>query len=148
MTKIKAEILPFPALNPEDVTNFRQWVWNSRHINLFDPVVMSAPRTVMCRASEVTQRGDEPLVYIPLQPVLMYDSIAAKPGLTPRQEALALARIGGQVDKAAKATGFQETYFICRDDRVSNLCKAHGFTEVENVRVLKKVVKIGSNNVN
>lgn len=139
MKKINADVLPLSAMTEQDVTNFKQWVWNLRSINMFDPVVMSAPRTVMCCAG-----NDEPLLYVPLQPVLMFDAIAAKPGLTPRQEAMCLWKIGEKVDEVAKATGYQEIWFVCRDDRVSDICAAHGFEEIKNVRVLKRTIKIGT----
>lgn len=144
MTKIKAQLMPLSKMTEADVSNFKQWVWNLRHINMFQPKVMSAPRTIMCKASAVTEGGEEPLVYIPLQPVLMYDAIAAKPELDPKHEALALARIGQVVDETAKTLGFQEVFFICRDDRVSDLCAKHGFTEVSKVRVFKKTIEIGT----
>ena len=138
MTKIKAEILALKDLGEREIALFKEWVWRLRHINMFEPKVLAAPRTVMCKAYD--EKTGDPLLFMPLQPVLMYDAIASSPDLTPRQEALALARINQQVEEIAKTTGFQEIYFICRDDSVSDICARHGFEEIKNVRVLKKTI--------
>lgn len=137
MNKITASLLPVRAMTVDDLKLFREWVFKLLHINMFQPEVMKAPRMTMCRA----ENDEGPLLYIPLQSVLMYDAIAAKPGITPRQEALCLWKIGEVVDKAALDAGYREIYFICRDDRVSDICAKHGFVEVKNVRVLKRVVE-------
>ena len=94
---------------------------------MFDPAVVGYPKTVMLRAKS----EDENLLFIPLQSVLMYDSIAPKPGLSPRHEALALARIGQVVDQVAQDTGTREVFFFCRDNTVADLCAAHGYEETE-----------------
>ena len=134
MTKITADIMALCKVPLEDTKKFIRWVWNLRKINMFDMSVIGYPRTCMLRASD----GDGALLYMPLQPVLMYDSIAAKPGISPRQEALALSRIQQLVGSVAKDGGFGESYFMCRDDRVADIAAAHGFEELKNVRVLRQ----------
>jgi len=121
-------------MDEADKQQFIDWVWQMRHLNLFVPEVMSYPRTVVCKASA----GDEALAYIPLQSVLMYDSIAPKPGLSPRQEAMSLWRIGEAVDKAAQDSKHREVYFFCKDDRVADICSDHGFEEIRGVRLLRR----------
>jgi hypothetical protein len=134
MKKITAEVFPMSQMQQEDIDNFIGWAWNARHINLLDPEVLAYPRAVMCKASA----GDEPLLYIPIQPVLMFESIAPNPAITERQEALALWRIGEQVTKVMQDSGHAESYFVCSDDRVADLCAAHGYEEVKGVRLLKR----------
>ena len=138
MKKIKAVIKALKDLSQEDISNFKTWVWRLRTLNMFEPKVLAAPRTVMCKAE--TEDG-EALLYMPLQPVLMYDAIAPKEGLTPRQEAYSLFKINEAVEHMAKSIGYQELYFICRDDTVSDLCVRNGFTEIKNVRVVKKTIE-------
>jgi len=138
MTKIKAVIMAIKDMTKDDIDNFKDWVWKMRHINLFEPKVVSYPRTVMCKA----YTDDEALLYMPLQACLMYDSLAPKPDLSPRKEAFCLYKIVEQVDNIARDTGFGETYFICRDSRVSDIAAAHGFTEIKDVRILKRVVDL------
>jgi len=55
--------------------------------------------------------------------------------------ALALARFGEAVDEIAEGTGVREAWFICKDDNVANLCKAHGFEELLNFRVLRRKIE-------
>jgi len=137
MKKIKAEILPITEMSQQDIQIFIDWVWKMRHLNWFDPQVLSYPRTVMCRADN----GEEPLLYIPLQSVLMWDAIAPKPGLTPRQEAMCLWQIGEAVNQAMEATGHREAYFFTADDRVADICARHDFEELRGIRVLRRKAK-------
>ncbi len=136
MKTISAEMMPISAMSERDVHDFMDYVWHMKPLNMFDPNVIGYPRTVMLRAKS----EDENQLFIPLQSVLMYDSIAPKPGISPRQEALALARIGQVVDQAGRDTGIRETYFFCKDDRVADLCAKHGFEEIKGVRLLRKKV--------
>src|SRR5579863_899010 len=123
MRKIEAELMPISAMNELDVKDFMEFVWHMKPLNMFDPEVIGYPRTVMLRAKS----EEENQLFIPIQSVLMYDAIAPKPGLSPRHEALALARIGQVVDQAARDAGIRETFFFCKDDRVADLCAKHGF---------------------
>lgn len=134
MKKIEAEIMPVAAVPITEIPILADYMHKMLGLNMFDMDVLSYPRTVMVKASD----GEEPLVYMPLQAVLMYDSLAPKPGITPRQEAVCLKKIVDAVDEAARVTGFAETWFICKDDRVADIAVRHGFQEIKNVRVLKK----------
>lgn len=137
MKKITATAMPLYECTEEDAKLFMDWVWLQRSINMFDPQVLTYPRTVMCKAGT----EEETMLYIPLQPVLMWDAIAPKPGLTARQEALCLWKIGQVVEDAMKLCGFGEAYFLCSDDRVADICAEHGFEEIKGVRVLRKKLK-------
>ena len=129
------------SVSPEDAKRFSEWVWAMRGLNMFDPSVISYPRTVMLRASNEA----DPLLFVPLQSVLMFDSIAPKPGLSPRQEALCLRRIDQKVESLAKDSQHREVYFICRDDRVADLCARHGYEEIKDVRILRKKIVVDRN---
>lgn len=142
MKKIEAEILPISAMSDTDRQDFMQWVWETQQ-NLFDPDVIGYPRTIMSRA----KNEDGNLLFIPIQFVLMYDSIAHKPDLTHRQEALCLLKIGEQVDEAARLLGINELYFFCADDRVADACAKHGFEELKGVRVLRRKLKTAENSL-
>lgn len=137
MKKIQACILPVGALPEEDQRNFLEWVWRDRAINLFDPESLSHPWSAMCVAG--SERN--PMLYIPLQPVFVWDAIASKPGITPREEALCLWRIGEAVDAKMEETGVGEAWFLCADGRVADICARHGFEEFKGVRVLRRKAK-------
>jgi hypothetical protein len=134
LKKITAEVLPLGSMTKTAIAKFVDWVWQMRHLNLFDKDVLTYPRTVMCRAGN----EDDDLLFVPVQSVLMFDSLAPKPGLTPRQEAMCLWRVGEAVDEIAKQTGHREVYFFCSDDRVADICSRHGFKEIKGVRLMRK----------
>ena len=136
MQKITAEALPIYSVQPEDAEKFISWVWQARYINCFDPDVLSYPRSCMATAKD----AEGATLYIPIQPVLMYESIAPRPGISAKREAISLRRIGDLLEEVSRDTGLMEQYFLCKDDRVADLCAAHGFTEMEGYRILKKKV--------
>ena len=136
MTKLSAEMLPLSAMTEQDARDFCEYVWSMHGLNMFQPEVLTYPRAVMLRARN--EEGNQ--LFIPLQSVLMYDSIAPRPGLSPMAEARALSKIGEVVDQAAQHSGTREVYFFCRDDRVADLCARHGYEEIQNVRVLRKKI--------
>ena len=138
--KITTRCVPVGGMVKEDWENFISWVWEARKINNFDPDVVSYPRSVMLTADKETENTSEPILYLPIQPVLMLESLAPKPGITPREEALALWRLGELLEQITKDTGLQEHYFICKDDRMADYCSKHGFTEMKGYRLLKKKI--------
>lgn len=134
--KITVHWKPMYEVSPEQAVEFVDWVWKSRHVNCFDPDVVSYPRSTMLWAAD----SDGPLLYLPIQPVLMLESLAPRPELSPRKEAIALWQLGLMLESISKETGMQETYFLCKDDTVADICKQHGFSEMEGYRILKKKV--------
>lgn len=91
-------------------------------INLFDPAVMDYPTT-----RTVVAHNGEPLMYMPYQQVLMMESLAPKPGISPIEEGLALREITKSVALLASQAGIREAYFLCKDERVVKFASAHGF---------------------
>lgn len=75
--------------------------------------------------------------------VLILESLAPMPGLSPRKEALALARLGKAIDSIAAQTGHSEVWFLCKDARVADLCKRHGYEEVSTLRLFRSKIDIG-----
>lgn len=136
MKKITAEVFTVGSLPKKAWNQLIDWMKRGMPLNMFDPNMLLYPRTVICTA----KNDNENFLFVPLQPVLMYDAIASAPGISPRQEALALYRIGEVTDRLAKDSGFREVYFFCRDNSVSDLCAKHGFEEIKNVRVLRKKI--------
>jgi hypothetical protein len=139
--KITARCATIGDLAKDDQENFIAWVWAARAINAFDPKVISYPRTIMLTADkEVKGCPTEPILYLPVQPVLMLESLAPKPGISPHEEAAALGRFGELLEQISKETGIQEQYFLCKDDRVADLCVKHGFTEMKDYRLLQRKI--------
>jgi hypothetical protein len=122
MKKITADILPLPALTSDDVRNFVEWVTSID--NNFDKDVMFYPRTVMLRALA----DGIPIVYVPLQPVLMYESLAPGPDISNLQRAVALREISALVDGMAANTGHGEGYFLTNSLEEMELVTKRGWT--------------------
>ena len=135
--KITTRLTTIGGMTKKDQDTFADWVWQARAINKFEPDVLSYPRTVMLTADD--ESG--PVLYLPVQPVLMLESLAPKPGVSPRKEALALWRMGEMLEQVSRDTGMREQYFICKDDRVADICADHGFEELKGYRLLRKKIK-------
>lgn len=133
--KITAELKAICTLTPEEMTQIISWLWQARHINCFDPDVLTYPRVIVAKAGD----EDGAKLYIPLQAALIWESVAPMPGISNRQEAVCLARIEEQVVKAQQDAGFGESIFLCKDDSMSNFV-AHqdGWEELVGYRVLRR----------
>lgn len=134
MYKITTRVSPLCQVELQDQKTFVDWVWKARDINCFDPDVLSYPRAVMYTADD--QGG--PLLYLPVQPVLMCESLAPRPGASAKQIALALFKIGEMLNETSQITGIQEQYFLCKHDQTADFIKKHGFEEMKDYRILKR----------
>lgn len=138
MYHIGTRVSTIGNMTEEDFGTFSDWVWRARAINCFDKDIVGYPRTIMLTAED----KDGPILYLPVQPVLMLESLAPRPEVSPRKEALALWKLGEMLDGISQAVGMQEQYFLCKDDRVADICSKHGFQELIGYRLLKKKVAV------
>jgi hypothetical protein len=111
MKKVSAQILERYRLSQEDVELLFNWSIQLG-TNSFDPSVLFYPRTVVCKASS----GGDPIAFVPIQPVLMYESLAPKPGISELQTVLALYRFHQIGEQAAKEYGYGEMYFLTNSE--------------------------------
>jgi|HubBroStandDraft_6_1064221.scaffolds.fasta_scaffold329411_2 hypothetical protein len=138
MRKIQADITALCRMAQDDINHFISWVWANRAKNSFDLKVLTHPRTCMTRAFDETGT----LCLVPLQPVLMLESVAPKPDLTDRQRVLALYRITQVVEQTQRDVGMPECYFLSApDDPLGDVAKNHGWTEVTGFRLLKRRIE-------
>lgn len=138
MYRITTRVSTIAEVPEKDQNTFVDWVWKARDINCFDKDILTYPRSIMLTADD----DEGPLLYLPVQPVLMLESLAPRPGVSPRKEALALWKLGEQLEQISKSTGICEQYFLCQDDRVVDLCTRHGFEEMKGYRLLKKKIPV------
>ena len=131
--EITAEIMPLSVFPPEERQLFSDWAWKFREQTQFDMDVLAAPRACIARA----ESEGKPVLYVPVQPVLMLESLCPYPELTKNKKALALWRIVEQMDDVMRCTGMMETYFVTQDDQFAERAIAAGFTEVKG-HVLKR----------
>lgn len=124
--KITADFMPVSCVTLPDAELFIKWIWAQRETSNFDPETLGYPRSCMTMA----KAGEDTLMFIPLQPILFFESMAKKPGLTDKQSALCMWRIGELVEQTMKLTGHAESYFITNDEQESTTCSRHGWTIV------------------
>ncbi len=127
------------TLSPADIELFLHWVLNTPQ-NCFDSDILTYPKATMLAADD--EKG--PFAFLPMQSVLMLESLAVMAGVSPRKMALALARFGEAVDQIAEGVGVREVYFLVKDDNVAELCKNHGYEELIDFRVLRRKIKVGA----
>jgi hypothetical protein len=121
----------------KDAELFTEWAKASAQINLFDPDVMSYPSTVTLVA-----HSDQPEVFMPLQTTVTLESLAPRPGISPLTEAVALRELIHAAALMAHMAKVKELYFLCKDDRVIELAKRHGFEELPFTTLRLKLDKI------
>ena len=125
MQKISADAMPLYAVPDKLARQFIEWIWGAREKTCFDFEVLTYPRSCMT----VAKLGDEVAMMIPLQPVLMFESMVRKPGLTDRQSAMCLYRISKVVEKAMGDTGHREAYFLTNVAQEAETASHHGWTK-------------------
>ncbi len=124
MREITADVMPLYAVPEEDAQKFIKWIWDVRQKVCFDADTLAYPRSCMTMA----KIDGETSLMIPLQPVLMFESLARKPGLSNRETAVCMLRIGESVEDIAKLTGHAEGYFFTNDYPEVLACSKNGWT--------------------
>lgn len=119
MKQITADLLPIGAMGEEQGKDYLSWV----HPVGFDPEVLMAPRTIMARALS----KDEPVLMVPVQPILRFESLATKPGMSVLQVARGLQAIGALVDQVARETGFAAAEMLTCVEAEKDLCIRRGW---------------------
>lgn len=124
-------------LSPADLQLFLHWVLNTPQ-NCYDPSILSYQRATLLAADD----PDGPFAFLPMQMVLMLESLAVMAGTSPRKMALALANFGKAIDEIAQGVGVNEVYFLCRDNDVADMCANHGFEELIDFRLLRRKIEL------
>lgn len=119
---------------------FVKWVFSTPN-NLFDKKVMFYPTTNTVMVEKVVGEAPkgplesgksygEPQVIIPFQATVTIESIAARPGISPREMALALRKWHDALENICKTFRIREIYFITADDSVANFALGRGYKEI------------------
>ena len=106
-------------------------------MNGFDPDVIRYEKLMIVYAED--EKGA--FLFFPVQMVGMFESIASRPGLGAKKESLGLFQMGEKINELFKRCGIAESYFLCKDDRVSDICARHDFEELTGFRVLRRKTK-------
>lgn len=135
LRNIAANLKPLFQLPLAEAKQFMEWVKTYSWKTKFNPVVMSHPRTVMAVATD--EQG--PILFLPIQSVLMFDALTPRPGINKREMALALWKIGQIAEDAMIKTGNLDAYACINDnEEADSILKHGGWEEVRGVRILRK----------
>lgn len=76
----------------------------------------------------------KPEIFIPFQATVTIESIAARPGITPREMALALRKWHDGIEEVCQRLRIREIYFVVEDELVAEFALRHGYTEINGER--------------
>lgn len=126
MQHITAELMPLYSVPVADAKLFIEWMDSVHKERNFDPDTLSYPRSCMSKAGT----SDETLMMVPIQPVLFFESMAKKPGLSDMKTAACFFQIGEQLKRVMKDTGHAEAYFLTNSDDEADACERRGWKKV------------------
>jgi hypothetical protein len=124
MRTVTAEILPAYAMSPDDVRDLAQWITSIP--NGLDEGIAAYPRLTLTRALA----DGEPYMYCPLHPVLMFESLAPRPGTSVMQVARGLQALSDLADDVGKMSGHAEAFFITSSPEEMALAERRGWTAI------------------
>lgn len=121
--ELTARMAEFHA-RQDDRDNFTKWAHETPK-NLFDPAVMFYPTTNTVVVEREIEGEKVPMFFAPFQAVVMLESLAPKPGLSPREMAAVLAKFHEGIVNVCRQQRIREIYFICADERVAEFALHH-----------------------
>ena len=124
MKKVTVEMQPMFQLAVENAKTFINWMWKIKDKVKFDPAPLSYPRAAMI----TVKQDDEPIMMMPVHPVLIIEAMATKPDTDKRWLAMGLWKVHEQMEQAMKHTGMYETYFLCNDEDEVKAVTRRGWT--------------------
>lgn len=119
---------------PKDGPKFVEFATNTAD-NLFDPDIVNYPSL----QTLAVDKDGETISYVPFHPVIVVESLAHKPGITPRENAVGLRRAQDTIEEIAKKYGIAEIWWECADPRLIEFAQRHGYRAVTTTVLRKKV---------
>ena len=119
---------------PEDSEWIIQWLERIREKNLLDPAVLTYPATRVMVAED--RDGRKPKLAVPVQKVLMLESLAPEPESEGQVEAMGLRACLFPLVVKAQEEGVGEIMFLCKDEQVIKYAEKYGFERV-NIPLLR-----------
>lgn len=102
----------------KDIQEIDKWLRETKQ-NLFDPDILQYSHSIRFLTASRDARS---IVHMPVQSVLMLESLAVNPDATEAEVAIAVK----ELVHAAVAQGANEVYWICKDAGINNLAERHG----------------------
>ena len=111
-------------IRPEDHGRFIELV-NNTPGNLWDPGILKYPTL------RILHSYGGPSVFLPMQQVLMLESLAVEQSGSAMENAQAFKDLVKGAEQHASASGIRELWFTCRDEGVLKVAEGHGFERIE-----------------
>lgn len=115
--------MPAGTFPESDVSLFSKWMWRQKEANHFDKAVLAAPRACMIK---VTQSG-KTIAFMPIQPVIVLESLCNDETLTKSQLTLAVYEIHLLLKALMQDSGTTEAFFTTSNDTFAHLCEGQGW---------------------
>ena len=110
----------------EKEPQLKQWIEDGKDKNAFDPKVLGYP----CTETYAVHTNGTTHAVMPIQPVVMLESIGINPEASPSQAASAMMELLKAVALLAQRAGSRELYFLASDDGTSDGAERLGFVKV------------------
>lgn len=122
------------AAEPKDAPQYLAWCRSTKN-NLFDPGIVQYPSLLTI----AIDRDAETIAYVPFHPVVVIESLAHKPDVSPRENAIGMIKAEAEILRIARAKGIAECWWMCADESLVEFALNHGYEEVK-TKVLRKKV--------
>jgi N-acetylglutamate synthase-like GNAT family acetyltransferase len=109
-----------------DRQNVAEWVTKNAAENQIDTDIFAYPQTKIYAAT-----NGKPICYLPVQMVVMMESLAPNPEATDSERAEAIRQLLKGVVLQAHGAGIREVYFVGTDKRVNRIATRHGFEKIK-----------------
>ncbi len=119
---------------PEDAAKMAEWIQSTPH-NGFDPGIADYPHLM----AFVVEQDGEPIMYLPVHPVLCIESVACKPDINGREYIEALLKAKSLTEDMARQWGIREIYTSSVYEPMVKTLRRHGYEDVKGA--LRKRVK-------
>jgi hypothetical protein len=104
-----------------------QWLEQSLGHQQFDADVLDHKNTTVLVARAP---GEGPAGFLPIQQPIMMESVALRPDLTQREQALVMSRLAEYAIEECCRRDAAEVYFLCHDPQTERFAQRHHFSRV------------------
>jgi len=125
---------------PEDEQKLIEWMENGDN-NYFDPECLAYPATARLMA-----HNDKALVAMPVQSVLLLESLGVNPEATKHEVAVGLNMMVQSLVTIAQTKGIGEIYFLATNEKTNEFAKKHGFESLPWPIYRLKIPHLGEQN--
>jgi len=114
LNDIKAQLFKYCDLGLSQLTWLKRWMKQSSSFNGFAPENFS---TSSLRVAVATNSQDEPMVFCPVETVMMISAYAVSPALTPSEAQRAGDVIDAQIERQAQLQGINRLLIVLPKDQ-------------------------------